>query len=87
MNLIDKYNLDDPVCKTRLRKSELIVATIAINLLSLALPIMVLQIYDRIMTNHSVNTLSVLAIGVCIAILFSSSSSQLKGIKKTKPKF
>ena len=72
MNLIDKYKLNDPVCKTRLQKSELIIATIAINLLSLALPIMVLQIYDRIMTNHSVDTLSVLAIGVCIAILFEA---------------
>lgn len=70
MNLIDKYKLNDPVCKTRLNKSELIIATLAINLLSLALPVMVLQVYDRIMTNHSVGTLMVLAIGVCIAILF-----------------
>jgi len=72
MNLIDKYKLNDPACKTRLQKSELIIATIAINLLSLALPVMVLQIYDRIMTNHSVDTLSVLAIGVCVAILFEA---------------
>ena len=72
MDLIDKFNLDDPPCKTRLRKSELVIATIAINLLSLALPIMVLQIYDRIMTNHSESTLSVLAIGVCLAILFEA---------------
>ena len=72
MDLIDKFNLDDPPCKTRLRKSELVIATIAINLLSLALPIMVLQIYDRIMTNRSESTLSVLAIGVCLAILFEA---------------
>jgi len=70
MNLIDKYKLDDPACKARLNKTELVTSTLAINLLSLALPIMVLQVYDRIMTNHSVGTLMVLAIGVCIAILF-----------------
>jgi ATP-binding cassette subfamily C protein LapB len=70
MNLIDKYKLDDPACNARLNKSELIVSTLAINLLSLALPVMVLQVYDRIMTNHSVGTLMVLAVGVCIAILF-----------------
>ena len=70
MNLIDKYKLDDPVCKARLNKSELVISTMAINLLSLALPVMVLQVYDRIMTNHSVGTLMVLAIGVCLAILF-----------------
>lgn len=70
MNLIDKYKLDDPACKARLNKSELVVSTLAINLLSLALPVMVLQVYDRIMTNHSVGTLMVLAVGVCIAIIF-----------------
>ena len=70
MNLIDKYKLNDPVCKIRLNKSELVISTFAINLLSLALPVMVLQVYDRIMTNHSVSTLLILAIGVCIAILF-----------------
>ena len=72
MDLIDKFKLDDPPCKIRLRKSELIISTIAINLLSLALPIMVLQIYDRIMTNRSESTLLVLAIGVCLAILFAA---------------
>lgn len=33
MNLIDKYKLNDPVCKTRLNKSELVISTFAINLL------------------------------------------------------
>lgn len=72
MHLIDKYKLNDPVCKVRLSKVELVVSTFAINLLSLALPIMVLQVYDRIMTNHSVGTLTVLAIGVCLAISFEA---------------
>lgn len=69
MNLIDKFNLNDPVCKFRLNKYEVVLSTLAVNLLSLALPIMVLQVYDRIMINRSVGTLTVLAIGVSIAII------------------
>ncbi|MBN8522785.1 MAG: ATP-binding cassette domain-containing protein [Rickettsiales bacterium] len=69
MNLIDKFNLNDPVCKFRLNKFEVVLSTLAVNLLSLALPIMVLQVYDRIMINRSVGTLTVLAIGVSIAII------------------
>ena len=53
MNLIDKFNLNDPICKFRLNKFEIVLSSLAINLLSLALPIMVLQVYDRIMINHS----------------------------------
>jgi len=68
MNLIDKYKLNNPVCRFRLNKHELMISTLAINLLSLGLPIMVLQVYDRIMINNSVGTLAVLAIGVTIAI-------------------
>ncbi|MCC8461476.1 MAG: hypothetical protein LN545_05780 [Candidatus Megaira endosymbiont of Carteria cerasiformis] len=69
MNLIDKFNLNDPICKFRLNKFEIVLSSLAINLLSLALPIMVLQVYDRIMINHSVGTLTVLAIGVSLAII------------------
>ena len=68
MNLIDKFKLNDPVCKFRLNKHELLLSTLTINLLSLGLPIMVLQVYDRIMINNSVGTLVVLAVGVTIAI-------------------
>ena len=42
MNLIDKFNLNDPDCKFRLNKYEVVLSTLAVNLLSLALPIMVL---------------------------------------------
>ena len=73
MNLIDKFKLNDPVCKFRLDKSEVILSSLAINVLSLALPIMVLQVYDRIMINHSVGTLAVLAIGVSIARAYTTS--------------
>jgi len=72
MNLVDKYGLDDPPSKFRLKKTELVTATLAINLLSLALPVMVLQVYDRILVNRSEGTLLVLGIGVCIAIFFEA---------------
>jgi ATP-binding cassette subfamily C protein LapB len=72
MNLVDKYGLDDPPSKFRLKKSELITATLAINLLSLALPVMVLQVYDRVLVNRSDGTLVVLIVGVCIAIFFEA---------------
>lgn len=71
-NFIDKYKLSDPPCKFRINKTELIVSTAAINLLSLALPIMVLQVYDRIVTNNSEDTLTILAMGVCVAILLEA---------------
>jgi len=48
--------------------SQLSFASIFINLLSLALPFTMLQIYDRILPNQSYGTASVLAIGVTIAI-------------------
>ena len=72
MNLVDKYGLDDPPSKFRLKKSELVTATLAINLLSLALPVMVLQVYDRILANRSDGTLVVLVVGVCVAIFFEA---------------
>ncbi len=72
MNLVDKYGLDDPLSKFRLKKAELVTATLAINLLSLSLPVMVLQVYDRILVNRSDGTLVVLVVGVCIAIFFEA---------------
>src|SRR5690606_33733633 len=50
-------------------KFQLVLATISINILSLALPVMTLQIYDRILPNPDSGTLPVLLTGVFIAIL------------------
>jgi ABC-type bacteriocin/lantibiotic exporter with double-glycine peptidase domain len=49
--------------------SQLFLSSIFINLLSLALPFTMLQIYDRILPNQSFGTATVLVIGVAIAIL------------------
>ncbi len=48
--------------------SSLLLSTFTINILSLALPIMTLQVYDRILPNQGTSTLSILIIGVCLAI-------------------
>lgn len=47
---------------------SLLLCTLAINILSLALPVMTLQVYDRILPNPGTGTLSVLITGVCLAI-------------------
>lgn len=51
---------------------SLSLTTIAIGILSLALPIMTLQVYDRILPNPGNGTLAVLIIGVCVAILLET---------------
>lgn len=52
---------------------QLIAASIAINILALALPVMTLQIYDRILPNPGSGTLPLLIIGVSIAIAIEAA--------------
>ena len=68
-DIVDKFRVDDPPCNFKMKKHEIIFSSLAINFLSLALPIMVLQVYDRVMANKAEDTLTMLAIGVSIAIL------------------
>ena len=44
------------------------VASFAINLLALALPLSIMQVYDRVIPNHSLATLAYLFLGLSIAI-------------------
>jgi len=49
---------------------HLVLATLVINILGLAMPLMMLQTYDRILPNHGVGTLVLLISGVgCAALL------------------
>jgi ATP-binding cassette subfamily C protein LapB len=52
--------------------ASLLLATLAINILSLSLPVMTLQVYDRILPNPGTGTLPVLITGVCLAILLEA---------------
>lgn len=51
---------------------SLLLCTLAISLLSLALPVMTLQVYDRILPNPGTGTLPVLITGVCLAVLLEA---------------
>lgn len=53
-------------------KGQLLLISLAIMLLSLALPIAMLQIYDRILPNQGVGTAWVLAVGVLSAMLLEA---------------
>lgn len=64
-------NLQDGLDRARRlnNNTEIVVASLAINILSLALPILLLQIYDRIIPNHAVSTLVLFVLGfICAQI-------------------
>lgn len=67
-----------------LKQWEMAVTTLAINLLSLAVPIMTLQVYDRILVQQGVGTLTMLVIGVgavvVIECLLSMARSYVIGM-------
>jgi len=73
MDLIKNYKLDNPEFKFKFETRELVACTLVINLLSLALPIMVLQVYDRVMVNYSYDMLVVLAVATCGLIILESA--------------
>lgn len=49
--------------------SDLVLSSLAINILSLAVPVMALQVYDRILVNAAYGTLNVLVFGVIVVVL------------------
>lgn len=51
---------------------DLAMASLFLNLLGLALPLSMLQIYDRILPNHSIGTMVLLLVGVMGALLAES---------------
>ena len=51
---------------------SVIIATVMINVLGLALPLTILQVYDRILANQSLGTLLWLMIALCVVILLEA---------------
>ena len=51
----------------------LIVSTLTLNVLSLALPVMTLQVYDRILPNPQSHTIWVLVSGVCVVLVLEAA--------------
>ncbi|KJS34468.1 MAG: ABC transporter ATP-binding protein [Rhodospirillaceae bacterium BRH_c57] len=62
----------------RRRLPELIAASLFLNVVGLALPLAMLQVYDRILPNQSLATLDALVIGVGVAILLEMLLRQLR---------
>lgn len=56
----------------RTGRFALLIAALVINLLSLALPITLLQVYDRVLPQSSVQTLTLLILGVLCALLIEA---------------
>ena len=52
--------------------ADVLAASIVINLLGLALPLAILQVYDRIVPNAATATLSLLIVGVCCAVVLET---------------
>ncbi len=50
-------------------KTDIILSSLVINLLSLALPMVLLQVYDRLIPNQAMNTLSILIIGLLLVLV------------------
>jgi len=53
-------------------RSTIIAASIIINILALAFPLLMLQLYDRILPHQSLDTLTIVAFAVAIAIALES---------------
>ncbi|EFL90019.1 type I secretion system permease/ATPase [Ahrensia sp. R2A130] len=58
-----------PIRRNRGAWGQILVAALGINILALALPIFVMNVYDRVIPNLAMTTLWTLALGVSIALL------------------
>ncbi|MEO1718799.1 MAG: type I secretion system permease/ATPase [Pseudomonadota bacterium] len=60
--------------------AQAIAATLAINILALAIPLFSMNVYDRVIPNAAEETLWALGVGVAIAIVFDLVIRTLRGI-------
>lgn len=53
-------------------RKDIIFSSLVINILSLALPMVLLQVYDRLIPNQALNTLSILIVGLIIVLIMDA---------------
>ena len=50
------------------RRHDILIASFAINILALALPIVILQFYDRVIPSQSIGTFAALMTGMVVVV-------------------
>jgi ATP-binding cassette, subfamily C, bacterial LapB len=67
-----------PLMRMTLGRTDVLLASLAINLLTLALPLVILQVYDRIIPNNSQETFLVLCLGLVVVIFLDGALRSLR---------
>ena len=65
--------------KSRGLYTEVLVASLLVNLFALVTPLFIMNVYDRVVPNHAVETLWVLASGVALVFFFDLLMKSLRG--------
>lgn len=66
------------VIENRRLYRDVLVASIIVNLFALAMPLFVLNVYDRVVPNHAIETLFMFALGIGIVLIAELSLRQLR---------